>query len=186
MPCSGNDTTKRAPPVGAAIGREDDVAAVLDRQLARDRQAEPGAHRLGRDVRLEDRLAVGVADTAAVVVDRDRHDVARRIGRPADHDIARRAGFLPRVDAVLDEVREHALEQQLVGAHGHRLVGRRKRHAQRHRGIELQLLDHVSASAIGAFSTLGSAPSVRNVSTSRRSAAISSSTISPVSRSSWP
>src|SRR5258708_6914121 len=42
------------------LGREREVAAVLDRDLAGDREAEPGAGRLRRHVRLEDLFAIRV------------------------------------------------------------------------------------------------------------------------------
>ena len=47
------------------------------------------------------------------------------------------------MDAVLDEVREHALEQQLVGAHGDRLGGRLELELGRERRIEPELLDQL-------------------------------------------
>ena len=48
---------------------------------------------------------------------------SRRVGAHRDHDVAGVPRLLAGVDAVLDQVREHALEQQLVGAHGDRRRG---------------------------------------------------------------
>src|SRR5690349_12821401 len=69
---------------GRTLGSHAELAAVLDRDLARDGEAEAGAGGLGGDVGLEDLLAVVGGDALAVVVDRDG-DVIAALG-PADHD----------------------------------------------------------------------------------------------------
>ena len=84
----GKVTTKRAPPSGERLIVDVDVAAVVEDDLAHDRQPQPGAVLLAGDVGIEDPLAALGRYAGAVVVDGQTRAAFGRAGRHGDADLA--------------------------------------------------------------------------------------------------
>jgi hypothetical protein len=82
------------------------VAAVVDHDLAHDRQAQAGSVLLGRDVGVEDALARRRGHAGAVVVDHDVDAatvvVDATVGLDVQHDLGDAARALGRLHGVLD------------------------------------------------------------------------------------
>src|SRR5216110_2591517 len=92
--------------------RPSDLAAVLLRDLARDRQAEAGALWLRREELLEEPRPHGVRDAAAGVGHGDLHRVAVEVARDRELAAARQ-----RLEPVLHEIQRRLTQEAAVDLH---------------------------------------------------------------------
>src|SRR5216117_126669 len=95
--------------------RPADLAAVLLRDLARDRETEAGALRLRREELLEEPRRHGVRDAAAGVGHGDLHRVAVEVAGERELAAAREG-----LEPVLDEVQRGLAEEAVVDLHHRR------------------------------------------------------------------